>query len=124
MRISLELHAHMERAWLLLLGYELLLVPIIGAKWVLGVAMIFQPLVSLIIEPLSICLVLQQGQLVVLRPLESLVDLVKALHVGIAHGQAFDFSLSFVLVYSDTFFVLHLRDKFINLLILVNNFLE
>jgi hypothetical protein len=49
----------MEGACLLLLSNQLLLVPVIGAKWILRVAMGLQAFVSLIIQPLSISFVLK-----------------------------------------------------------------
>ena len=59
MRITIELHANMEGACLLLLSNQLLLVPVISAKWILRVAMGLQAFVSLIIQPLSISFVLK-----------------------------------------------------------------
>ena len=59
MRVTLEFHTNMERALLLLLGDQLLLISIICAKRVLWVAVILQILVFLIIKPLGICFVLE-----------------------------------------------------------------
>jgi hypothetical protein len=88
MWVSLELHADMEGPGLLLLGNELLLILVILAERVLGVAVRPRVLVPLIVEPLRISLVLQHGQLALLTPLEPFVDLVQALQMGIAHRQA------------------------------------
>jgi len=59
MRVTLEFHTNMERALLLLLGDQLLLISIICAKRVLWVAVILQIFVFLIIKPLGICFVLE-----------------------------------------------------------------
>ena len=114
----------MEGALLLLLGNQLLLVPLVGAKRVLRVTMVLQAFVFLIIEPLGICFVLQHRHLMLLIPMESLMDLVNSLHVSTAHGKALYFFLSFFLVKGDPFFILNSGDELVDLPVFVNNFLH
>lgn len=86
MRVTLELHTNMEGALLLLLGNQLLLVPVVCTERVLWVAMTLQVLVFLIIKPLGIRFVLEKGHLMLIVSLEPLVDLVQTLHVSAAHS--------------------------------------
>lgn len=83
--VTLKLHAHMERPWLLLLEDQYLLVSV-RCKWILGVVMSLKILILLIVKPLGVSLVLKLGHLLLIVSLESLMDLVEPLEMSIAHG--------------------------------------
>lgn len=114
----------MERPWHLLLRNELLLVPVIGAERILGVAMCLQALIHLSVEPLSIRFVFEHRHLMVFVTLETLVDLVNTVHVSVTHCEAFNFLFGLFFIESNSFIAVYLSDKFINLSIFVNNFLH
>jgi hypothetical protein len=122
-RVSLELHAHMEGAWLLLLSNQLLLVLVILAEGVLWVAVTPGVLVPLIVQPLGISLVLKHRQLALIIPLKPLVNLIHALQVGTTHGHAPKFLLKALRVEA-VLVGSQLGDHIVDLLVLVNDFLN